>query len=192
MHSLPDTKIHADGFRLALCTVYNEKSEPVQLRTLWEKQPAILIFLRHFACDACRKHALEIWSNREVYEKKGAKLHFIGNGHPQYMQQFKEMYSLQDASFFTDPKLSAFNAAGFKRGFWINPGEMHTRGEFLWLATRHAMRKTGSGNVWQLGGVLAICPGGKVTYQFTSQMMGEFAPSSDIPKIIEATVQPQL
>ena len=186
-HSLPDTKICADGFKLSTCSVLDEDGNKIQLRTLWEKQPAILIFLRHFACDACRKHAVEVWEQRKMYEGKGARIHFIGNGAPHFMKQFKEQYGLEDASFFTDPTLNTFNAAGFRRGFWIDPGEMHSRSEFLWLATRYAMRKTGSGNVWQLGGVLVICPGGVVKYQFISQMMGEFAPSTDIPKIIEVS-----
>ena len=187
MHSIPDNKIYADSFRLSLCSVLDEKGKSVALRTLWENQPAIFIFLRHFACDACRAHAVQVWEQRKIYESKGAKIHFIGNGSPRFMADFKQTFDLQVASFFTDPTLETFSAAGFRKGFWIDPGEMHSRGEFLRMAIPYSLRRTGSGNVWQLGGVLAVCPGAKITYQFTSQMMGEFAPSNDIPKVVAAT-----
>ena len=179
MSDIHDRTIKVNMKELSNCTILNEDSSAIPIRTLWEKQPTILVFLRHFGCDACRVHALEVWKNREAYLAKGATLHFIGNGTPHFMNQFKKEFGLQHASFFTDPTLKTFKAAGFKRGFWIDPGQMHSRTEFLRLAIAHRIQNAEQGNAWQLGGVLAICPGGKPTYQFTSQMMGDFPPVAD-------------
>jgi peroxiredoxin len=180
-----DTSIHVDMDEFKMCTVLDETGRSNPLRSLWEKQPAIFIFLRHFGCDACRRHALEVWDNREKYQQKGAKLHFIGNGNPECLADFKEKYNLQQASFFTDPSLKSFKAAGYKKGFWIDPGTMHTRQEFLYKALKFISAKENIkyGNVWQLGGVLAIKPGGIPTYQFTSLTMGHFPPINDISLI---------
>lgn len=188
MPSVNDVQITVDMNKLKMCSVLKENGEAVSIRSLWEHQPAIFVFLRHYACDACRRHAVDVWENRKKYEEKGAKIHFIGNGSPHFMAEFKKTFGLQEASFFTDPSLKTFSAAGFKRGFWIDPGQMHTRPEFLYLALKFIARteNSGSGNVWQLGGVLAVRPGGIPTYQFTSLSMGHFPPVNDIPVIASA------
>ena len=183
MNSVGDRNFTVDIRALTICDLLNEAGQVVPIRSLWEQQPVILIFLRHFACDACRLHALEVWENRALYEAKGAKIHFIGNGAAHFIHSFKQQYNLDGASFFTDPTLKTFKAAGFRKGFWINAGEMMSRSKFLVAAVRQELRRTGEGNVWQLGGVLAVKPGGKVTYQYTSQMIGDFPPSSDVPKM---------
>lgn len=189
MATAKDTKIVVDIESFKLCTVMKEDGEVISIRSLWEHQPAIFVFLRHFACDACRRHALDVWENRKKYEEKGAKIHFIGNGSPHFLADFKKTFGLQEASFYTDPTLKTFRAAGFKKGFWIDPGTMHSRPEFLYKAIRFAARKenAGSGNVWQLGGVLVVCPGAVPTYQFTSLTMGHFPPINDVPVIVAST-----
>lgn len=173
---------------LSMCTLLNENGDTIAIRSLWEKQPAILVFLRHFACDACRRHAVEVWENRELYQEKGARIHFIGNGNVHFMKDFKKTFGLDQASFFTDPTLKTFNAAGFKKGFWIDPGDMHTRPEFLYKALRHTLKKSNaeSGNIWQLGGILVVRPGSVAAYQFISLSMGHFPPTSDVSTIAKA------
>ncbi|MBC7740908.1 MAG: redoxin domain-containing protein [Bdellovibrionaceae bacterium] len=170
---------------LSKCLLTKEDDSKVSVRSLWQRQTAILIFLRHYACEACRLHAFEVWEKKEAYQKNGARIHFIGNGESNYIKGFKEKLGIQDASFFTDPKLDSFKAAGFKRGFWISPGKMHSRAEFLMLALKHKdqLHAAGSGNIWQLGGVLVINPQGQPIYQFTSQAMGDFQPANDIDAI---------
>ncbi len=182
METIADKEIHVDMREFSDCPLLTDKGVAIKAKSLWEKQPAIFVFLRHFACDACRKHALEVWKNRAMYEGRGAAIHFVGNGTPIFLLEFKEKYKMQSASFFTDPSLRAFRAVGFRKGFWIDPGSMHTRPEFLYKAIRFASKNenAGYGNVWQLGGVLAVKPGGIPTYQFTSLTMGHFPPASDV------------
>lgn len=185
MFSAQETKIIVELEEFKKCFVLRENGESVALNSLWVEHPAIFVFLRHFGCDACRRHAVDVWGNRQKYEEKGAHIHFIGNGSPAVLAEFKSKHKLEGASFFTDPTLRSFQAAGFRRGFWIDPGDMHTRAEFLYKALRFAAKQenAGSGNVWQLGGVLVIRPGDQVSYQFTSLTMGHFPPASDIPVI---------
>lgn len=188
MLSIPDNKIRANMIMLPNCNLIKEDGSILPLHSLWKERTAILVFLRHFACDACRKHAVEVWNNREVYRAKGAEIHFIGNGPAQFIKTFKEDHKLQGASFYTDPSLKSFHAAGFKKGFWISPGAMHSRPEFLRLALNYQLKGSSHGNVWQLGGVLVVKPDGTVPYQFTSQAMGDFAPTTDAAVIANATV----
>lgn len=175
-----DTRIRANISSLAKIYVMDENEQITLLGDLWKKDTVLLVFLRHFACAACRAHVRQILENKESLESKGVKIYFIGNGTPYFMRGFKEHFNLQEAKIFTDPSLKSFDAAGFKRGFWIDPGNMHTRPEFITQAIFHTLKKTGSGNVWQLGGILAIQAGGKITYQYTSQTMDDHPPNKDI------------
>lgn len=178
-----EREIIANVRKLAACEILDEAGKPVAIQSLWSDQPAILIFLRHFACDLCQRHALDVWENRSKYEEKGAKIHFISNGNAHFISEFKKLLGLEAASVFTDPTMKAFEAAGFRKGFWIDPGEYMRRVPFMIAAVRHEMRRTGQGSVWQLGGVLAVKPGDKITYQYTSQMLGDFPPSHDVPRM---------
>ncbi len=177
---VPDTKIKADSDELAQCYLKDENDNVIVARELWKDHTAVLVFLRHFACAACRFHAEEVWADRAKYESKGAKISFIGVGDTHFIKKFKEQVGITDAPIYTDPSLKIFDAAGFKRGFWIDPGNMHTRPEFISLAIQHTMKKTGSGNVWQLGGILVIKPSGNIVYQYTSQTMDDVPPNKDV------------
>lgn len=174
-----DTKksqIVADVRRLAQATVIGEDHNKFRLGSFWENGPAIFIFLRHFACAACRAHALDVWAQREKFEKAGVQLYFIGNGSPSMLKAFKEELGLQDAWIFTDPHLEAFHAAGFKRGFIAAFGPRSLMSLSKIKAKGHAASEWNKeqGDAFQLGGVLAVKPGGIVTYQYMSEYQGDY------------------
>jgi peroxiredoxin len=167
---------------LANSVVLNEKEERFKMGLLWQKHKVLFVFLRHFACVACRAHAAEIWSKREMYQKGDTEIIFIGNGLPRYIQAFKEDLKILDAKMYTDPSLESFQAAGFHRGFLralgpqslINGRKLmkkgHTQGEY----------EKGMGDLWQLGGLLVITPAGKVAYHFISESTGDFPSEQEI------------
>lgn len=170
-----------DIVSLAKANILNENGDQVPMHTLWKNQTAVLVFLRHFACIACRAHAREIWGHRTRYETKGAKIHFIGNGSPNFIDGFKEELMIQEASIFTDPTLESFRSAGFKRGFLACIGPTAITNA-LKLKKKHNLPKKyekGMGDLWQLGGVLAIAPEGRVVFQHFSEVLGDFPPEDD-------------
>lgn len=173
-------KIQANIEKLYLCSLQNEDGQSIPIYQLWEKAPAVFIFLRHFGCELCKSHAIQVWSKRSEYEDRGAKLYFIGNGPHSLIKDFKDRYHMHEARIFTDPSLKSFYASGFKRGFWIDPGEHYTRLEFYQGAIKRMMKGSPEGDTWQLGGILVVNPNGKVKYQFISQALGHYPPSSDI------------
>ena len=170
------TSLSADIRKLSLATVIGEDHNKFKLGSFWEKGPAIFIFLRHFACIACRAHAVEVWKQREQYEKAGAQLYFIGNGSPTMLKAFKEDFNLQDAWIFTDPHLEAFHAAGFKRGFMaaMGPQSLVSLAKLKLKGHKAGEWSEEQGDRMQLGGILAIKPGGIVTYQYVSEYQGDF------------------
>jgi len=56
-----------DIVALGNCSVFTTTSAQIQLHQLWSNQTAIFVFLRHFACIACRAHAKQVWNERANY-----------------------------------------------------------------------------------------------------------------------------
>jgi NAD(P)-dependent dehydrogenase (short-subunit alcohol dehydrogenase family)/peroxiredoxin len=108
----------------------------------------------------------------------GAELVVVGNGAPNFAAAFREDYRL-DSPLLVDPELRAYRAAGLRRG----------RVEALSpLLPLHALRalsggsRQGSvqGDLWQLGGVFVIRPGGELAYCYVSREAGDHAPVEEI------------
>jgi hypothetical protein len=182
----PKYMIKVDSARLGRCLVKDENGDELRLSTLWKEKAAIIVFLRHFACIACRAHAAQVWSEREKYELGGAKLAFVGNGSADYILRFKTDLGIKDATIYTDPVLRSFTAAGFKRGFFVSHGPKSVKNGIKLMSEGHSQKLpgAGAGDLWQLGGLLVVLPDGRVTYQFISEALGDFPPEKDTAHII--------
>lgn len=175
MNMPASSAIVCDIRRLSQISVIGEDHNKFKVSSFWQKSPAILIFLRHFACIACRAHAQDVWSQREKYEKAGAQIYFIGNGSSSMIKGFKEDMKMESAWIFTDPTLESFHAAGFKRGFFSAYGFKSLASIRGLKARGHVAKKWSpeQGDATQLGGILVIKPDGKVTYQYISEYQGD-------------------
>ncbi len=184
-----ENQAQVDLLALSKCKLIDEDGQFVEMYDLWKNQIAIFIFLRHFGCIFCRKHAVEIWSKREQYEKGGAKIYFVGNGARFMIKSFKEDLGIQDAPVYTDPSLVSFRASGFKRGFLAALGPRAVANAIKAVAEGHAqggMYQKDQGDLWQLGGILVVKPEGKVGYHFISSAAGDYSPENDIDQISES------
>lgn len=174
--------MQVDTAYLATCEVQDEDSNTIKVGTLWSKQSVVFIFLRHFACIECRSHAVQIWNDRDRYIKAGSRLVLIGSGQPHFIKTFKEDLGIQEAPIYTDPKLQTFRAAGFKRGFLaaLRPASL-ARGLGLHKAGfRQGTNYQGSGDWWQMGGVLVVKPDGSVAFHHINQKLGDYPPDKDV------------
>jgi dehydrogenase/reductase SDR family protein 12 len=118
----------------------------------------------------------------------GAELVIVGSGSQPFARAFVEDLQL-DCPVLVDPELSAYRAAGLRRGKveLISP-----RLPF------HAIRALRSGSVqsnvqgdaWQLGGVFVIRPDGELLYRHASREAGDHAPVGEILSSLEENVEP--
>ncbi len=114
---------------------------------------------------------------------RGAELVIVGNGTSNFAAAFREDFEL-DCPLLVDPELRAYRAAGLRRG------RVELLSPKLPLATLRALR-AGSrparvqGDVWQLGGVFAIRPGGDLTYRHASSDAGDHPPVEEILAALE-------
>lgn len=174
MENTKATKV--DLVTLAGTKVFLAPGQQLKLGQLWQQQTVVFIFLRHFACIACRAHATQVWSEREKYERNGAKLIFIGNGQPHFIDKFKEDLKLTSAVVLTDPSLISFQAAGFQRGFFklVQPKSLINAAKLVANGHSQGTSSKETGSHWQMGGVLVINPQSQVLYHFISEALGDF------------------
>jgi NAD(P)-dependent dehydrogenase (short-subunit alcohol dehydrogenase family) len=91
---------------------------------------------------------------------------------------FREDFEL-DSPLLVDPELRAYRAAGLRRG------RVEALSPRMPLNAVRALRRgsrqgTVQGDVWQLGGVFVIRPGGELAYRHASREAGDHAPVQEI------------
>lgn len=177
-------KNNVDITKLTNSKILDESGQPVILGSLFLKNTAVFIFLRHFACIGCRAHAEQVWSQRETYEKNGAKIVFIGNGQPGFITKFKEDLKIQDAPVYTDPTLTAFQHAGFQKTFMaLGPASMVNATKLMIQRKELTSYKPDAGSLWQLGGIIVIKPDCQIAYHYISTALGDFPPEKDVQTV---------
>jgi len=161
---------------LAEAEILDESAKKIKIGDLWKSQKVLFVFLRHFACIACRAHAVKVWADREKYFDRGLKIIFISNGSPHFIRSFREDLKLEDAPIYTDPSLEAFQICSFKRGALsvLGPKSMLSAVKLLAEGHRQGSMRGDVGDYWQLGGVLEMHPGNKMAFHYVSQCTGDY------------------
>ena len=118
----------------------------------------------------------------------------VGNGTMNFAEAFREDYSL-DSPLLIDPELRAYRAAGLRRG---RVEALSPRMPLNALRALSSGSRQGSvqGDVWQLGGVFVIRPGGDLAYCYVSREAGDHAPPEAILEslskdVLAVTEQPE-
>ena len=176
------TKEKIDLQALSQSPIYDENGKKLLAGSLWKERAVVMVFIRHFACLACRAHVQKVWEERKAYEKSGAEIAFIGNGSPSFIKIFKEDLGVEGAKVFTDPELHSFQACGFKRGVVsaLGPKSVLNVSKLLLQGHRQGPMSAETGDLWQLGGVVVVKPDNKVAFHFISQATGDFPSLTDV------------
>jgi hypothetical protein len=163
--------------------VFDSEGKPTPINRFWKDTTAVLVFLRHFGCAACRAHAVDIWSHRASLQS-GGQIIFIGNGAPNFIEGFRKEMNLGDAKIFTDPSLKAFRLGGFNHGLikLASPESAINLGKLMIKGFRNGNPlKVGQGSNRQMGGVIVVNSQNQVTYHYVSEALGDIPKSEEIP-----------
>ena len=118
----------------------------------------------------------------------GAELVVVGNGRPEHAADFRREQNLT-FPLLVDPEMSAYRAAGLKRGIADAVNLRMLRHGVR--ALRKGFRQTKlQGDPWQLGGVFVITPAGELPYQQISREAGDHPEPSQILRVLETLKAP--
>jgi thiol-disulfide isomerase/thioredoxin len=130
---------------------------PYTLGGLSEKQPTLIVFLRHLGCTFCRQALADLKKYRQEIEGKGVQLSLIHMVEDDKSSALFEKYGLGDLPRFSDPEKIIYQGFGLKRG-----GVSSLLGLSVWLKGFRATVLEGNlpgaiqGDVGQLPGVFLL------------------------------------
>lgn len=160
-----------DIHRLGEVVLTDGDGEPHRLDQLWAKQPAVLVWLRHFGCSLCREQVADLGQLAAEFANRGARLVFIGQGTAAQARDFQAEYA-PGQTVLTDPERQTYRLLGALRGVrtFLNLK--------VALAYRRAAKKgfhngRGGGDPTQQGATVVVEPGGKVAYWQVSRLAGD-------------------
>jgi peroxiredoxin len=161
----------------------------VRIGTFWEKGPALVIFIRHFACIGCTTQMLAISPRLEEIKNLGVQTHVVGNGRLQFLDGFIEKFNLEDRpiNVYTDPSLNAYKQASLTRSVWHALGP-RTWWDFIKAISKGIGQRTVQGDNLQLGGTLLIDENGKVRLFHKSKSVSNHSDPNEIVNSIYAYV----
>lgn len=161
-----------DTQALGALTVLTASKEPLPVRRIWEDQPTVLVWLRHFGCMFCREQAKELTERKAEFDALGVKGAFISTGLPAMVDDFVQTYSVK-WPVYVDPRRETYRYLGFKRGLLNTLFNPRTLLNGIRAMRSGARQGKPQGDPWQQGGALVVKKGGEVIYAFASASAGD-------------------
>jgi peroxiredoxin len=92
-------------------------SEPgPSLAELSDRQPLLIVFLRHFGCTFCREAVADVAARRGEIDRMGAKVVFVHMSPNDSAAGFFERHGFPDAHWISDPERTLYRAFGLRQG----------------------------------------------------------------------------
>ncbi|HTJ85002.1 MAG TPA: peroxiredoxin-like family protein [Polyangiaceae bacterium] len=136
-----------------------------RLGTFWATQPALLIFLRHFACPGCWEQAAELTPHLSALKAAGIRVVLVGLAEPSRILPFRDRARLEDADvdIVVDASLATHRAAGLLRSAWATYGPRSVASALkLYASGYYIPRDEDDGDLLQQGGALLIDRSGRI------------------------------
>ena len=152
-----------------------------RLGELWEKQPCVVVMLRHFGCIGCDVTVTGLAPRLAELHAAGARTVLVGNGAPAAIDGFVERHGLADkpVDVLTDPSLSVFRAAGLVRSAWATFGPRAIV-DYVRAVGAGFVPRPVAGDLLQQGGALVVDAGGRVVFRHVATHLADHADGSDL------------
>jgi peroxiredoxin len=96
-------------------TLLDTTKKPVQLSTLWNSNPLLLAFTRHFGCTQCKEMLDELVAGKDRILQAGLNLAVVTQGTPETAALFAKDFA-PGLLVLADPERKAYAAYGLERG----------------------------------------------------------------------------
>lgn len=153
--------------------------QPVALSSLWQRQPLLLAFTRHFGCTQCKEMLDELVAGRERIEQAGLQIVVVTQGTPEATAAFGEKFA-PGLLCLSDPQREAYRAYGLERGSlfqtFLNPR--------VWSAVSRSRRSKGypvdppppGQDAMQMSGTFIISRAGRIELPYYYDHIADHPP----------------
>ncbi|MFK7933631.1 MAG: SelL-related redox protein [Saprospiraceae bacterium] len=126
-----------------------------------QRQPVLLIFLRHFGCTFCREALADISRQRESIEKAGTKIVFVHMTEDETAERYFHRYELYHPIHVSDPICNFYQSFGLVKGNFTQLFGLKSwlRGFNAGIVDGHGIGSVALGDGFQMPGVFLIDKG---------------------------------
>eukprot|EP01122_Echinamoeba_exundans_P001632 TRINITY_DN1164_c0_g1_i2.p1 TRINITY_DN1164_c0_g1~~TRINITY_DN1164_c0_g1_i2.p1 ORF type:complete len:511 (-),score=73.44 TRINITY_DN1164_c0_g1_i2:274-1806(-) len=159
--------------------------DTVQLQdVLAQKELVLIVLLRHFGCNMCRKTARELAANARLFEELGIQLVAIGNGTVNSALKFAAEVKF-DGSLYVDTALDVYKSLKCHRGTWRTVLFNGSTFKQFFSALSAGYRPRGiQGDALQLGGAFVVRRGRQIVFATREEFAGDIE-VSEIVRVSE-------
>ena len=157
---------------------------PLQLSN---KQPIMLVFLRHFGCTFCRGMIQNLKENRAYIESQGIKIILVHQMNVTEAKEFLNKYKMDDLDLISDPELILYKGFNLEKGRffrifgWNGIRELFLKGKIL----KYGIAMFKEEDPFQMPGVFVIHKA-KILNQFVHHSASDTVPFKDLVKLKNA------
>jgi peroxiredoxin len=153
------------GMAAPAAQVYGVDGAPIELASIWRRQPTLIFFLRHAGCALCRVHLHALRDAYAEFQRRGAAVVAVTFADPHGAAQLKRAQRLPFPAL-ADPSRHAYRAFGMVEGSLadaIGPDVLlrqlaqALRGNIPYINPVHA-------TITQLGGTVIVDQAGVVRF----------------------------
>ena len=170
------------GDRVPDVNLPDDLNRPTRLSELWQRQPIVLVFVRHSGCTLCLDHAVVM---REAYaeiQAAGAEVVLVTMDDPARLHAFKERWQLPFVCL-ADPRQEAYHAFQCPRGsLW------EVAGPAMWWRAIKSLLRRGAGLVrgdpMQLPGSFVIDREGVLRFAHRSRHSADWASPDELLAVL--------
>lgn len=176
--------------RLLDAPVLDAQGRSAPLRSFFEPEPALLLFLRHYGCVGCIEQVARLTPRVIELVEYGVRAVYIGSGAPEHVRGFIAREGLSDKPvvMLADPQLESYAAADMKRSLWntIEPRSLVSQMQ----AIGRGFRPGGvDGDPHQQGGGLLLDAQQRVAWIHRARFTGDNVDGSELMQaVLEMTV----
>jgi peroxiredoxin len=173
--------IHLNGLKKSELMDLYETNKGESLSSLSNKQPVMLIFLRHFGCTFCKETLWYINKLRNDIEKKGTMIVLVHMHNESKAADELRKFNLENVITISDPESMLYKGFHLKRGTLsqVLGFKVWIRGMYLWI-TKGAFVSSPEGvDTFQMPGIFLVFKG-EIIKQFIHLSAADIPPYLDL------------
>ena len=161
-------------------SLLNTAGDSVHLSDYWQKQPIVLVFVRHFGCTFCRQHIANLRKDYQQFQDAGAQVICVGMGISKVGRGFEILMDLKFPVLVTGETNAPYLEYGLGKG---SLGQIFGIRSFV-----KALKATFQGHVgtsvqgdpYQMPGVFIIDTTGVLKYAHYYEDIGDTPENSEL------------
>lgn len=168
--------------------MFDSAGEQAPLRSFFEPDPALALFLRHYGCVGCLQQVEDLTPRVLELAQQGVRVVYVGSGTPEQTRSFVERHGLGDKPvvMLTDPGLRSYAGADMGRSLWSTLEPRSLAAQLRSIGAGFTPGQT-EGDGRQQGGAVLLDDEQRVVWIHRARFTGDNVDGSDLMQAVLKT-----